>query len=960
MAFYDATPVLPGIEQHQNEGRSSHMSKSKWVPNDPLKNNAAPTPLESSNSSQSRAALKNGESFIRTTVGNRVLRYFLEVHQQPERARACGAGAGAKGSANRRPLDPPPVLSLRIFEERNGVDTDITFSYDATLFLVATVDIAKPKARGSVPLGSRMVPVLTGAPVATANYLDRPREAIWFAFPDLSLRHEGKYTLSFHLYETSKNPDDCDRAATDASLQLRSESDAEASSPWNEVCWRMEVKSTVFEVYNAKKFPGLRESTILSRTLAEQGVRMRIRRDVRMRRYDRKGNGDYDTFGEEDTHLRRTSILKPDHGSYIRDRQHIGMAADIQTHAQKALEMTAIAEQRVLKSMGKVVPHPLAANMWDFRPQEPLEILPSSPVASPCPSSPILLPTSIEFSPEISSGMMENLIPGERMANPTKEHSTILKESIWSTFVESLRFMVGADYHVWSALGTPIQPIDDEPQSHAAKRASQDWWLSHPSEPWENILPPSHIPSPRHLFSVILSSWHQDFEASSQHLRDGGDWSDFLSSSPEMQEARVIEQLVNDISIYMGRTSTGSVKRPAGESSTSNATPGTGLASSSSSTRYQTSKITGKRRGRHDAASNDDGSNDDQPNQNDKPKRVRKNVAQYSRYVICTEFAADESTACFSCYWGGWPSVDRLKQDHLVKVHRIDTSMMKIEKGGTEAEKWWRLFDKLHPGFRDGRPEVFIPGPFFEDRVAQNTYNKVFSEAMQSVERVQQRNTQSLASAINGLLNTQRDHERQEIRQIVVEILRANTGDTDSNGLLGESKRTGLESDYFSQDTLNTISPTRYPRVHQRGYALATSSAPRSDCIPSASNINRASRIDSSLRPALNAERNFANQIIVSAQSPFIDSTHQNSDVVGIQHDLHNIITTPPPETPSDTPTVRPSNGLDAQQLFPMTVCRCREHSANCDSCKQDGAEFCMGCSGWFCWSAYAEPFLLH
>ena len=44
--------------------------------------------------------------------------------------------------------------------------------------------------------------------------------------------------------------------------------------------WRMEVKSDLFTVYSAKKFPGLAESTNLSRTVAEQGCRVRIRRDV--------------------------------------------------------------------------------------------------------------------------------------------------------------------------------------------------------------------------------------------------------------------------------------------------------------------------------------------------------------------------------------------------------------------------------------------------------------------------------------------------------------------------------------------------------------------------------------------------------------------------------------------------------------------------------------------------------
>jgi hypothetical protein len=202
------------------------------VPKHPFEHNEALTPLESSNSSQLGAALNDGKSFTRTTIGNRVLRYLLEVHQQPERARA--GGSGAKNSAGRRPVDPPPVLNLRIFEERNDEQTDITVSYDATFFLVATLDLAKPVARGRVSQVTSSVPVLTGIPCSSANYLDRPHESIWFAFPDLSVRHEGRYTHSFHLYEILKNPNDCDRVATDAAFQSRSESDTKPAS-YNEV-----------------------------------------------------------------------------------------------------------------------------------------------------------------------------------------------------------------------------------------------------------------------------------------------------------------------------------------------------------------------------------------------------------------------------------------------------------------------------------------------------------------------------------------------------------------------------------------------------------------------------------------------------------------------------------------------------------------------------------------------------
>ena len=58
-------------------------------------------------------------------------------------------------------------------------------------------------------------------------------------------------------------------------------------SPKNFVHFRLEVRSKPFNVFSAKKFPGLAESTALSRVVNEQGCRVRIRRDVRMRRRDK-------------------------------------------------------------------------------------------------------------------------------------------------------------------------------------------------------------------------------------------------------------------------------------------------------------------------------------------------------------------------------------------------------------------------------------------------------------------------------------------------------------------------------------------------------------------------------------------------------------------------------------------------------------------------------------------------
>ena len=141
-------------------------------------------------------------------------------------------------------------------------------------------------------------------------YLDRPLQAGYFLFPDLSVRHEGRYRLTFNLYEETKDDKDKDTNTPDAEPLAPGTNSATGGS----FDFRMEVKSKDFVVYSAKKFPGLSESTQLSRMVAEQGCRVRIRRDVRMRRRDDKAGGDYGNAEDEFARRRRTATpdTRPD------------------------------------------------------------------------------------------------------------------------------------------------------------------------------------------------------------------------------------------------------------------------------------------------------------------------------------------------------------------------------------------------------------------------------------------------------------------------------------------------------------------------------------------------------------------------------------------------------------------------------------------------------------------------
>ena len=258
----------------------------------------------------------------RTTQDGRELLYDLKVIQQPERARACGSGAKCMSalqcsdenapnvfaaSADRRPVDPPPVVELKVYEGEEK--KDVTFSHNANFFLFTTLEPARKIAHGRVPQTQAMAPVLTGAPVAGMVYLDRPSPAGYFIFPDLSVRHEGQYRLSFSLYEDVKEDKDSDNKPACSPKKMTSNSMA----PRAHVHFRLEVKSIPFFVFSAKKFPGLSESTVLSRQVAEQGCRVRIRRDIRVRRRDNKATDGYLKAGEEGHYGASERFSTPQH-----------------------------------------------------------------------------------------------------------------------------------------------------------------------------------------------------------------------------------------------------------------------------------------------------------------------------------------------------------------------------------------------------------------------------------------------------------------------------------------------------------------------------------------------------------------------------------------------------------------------------------------------------------------------
>ena len=266
--------------QHRQNIPSWKMSRSSTRPE--TGHDTTPSLFERHdglNNSDFKGALRDSTYFTRTTIGNRMLTYVLTVIQHPEGAKTYGSGAN--NSPDRRIVDPGPTIKFLIFEYRDGIQIDITFSYEASFFLFATLEAAPFRTTSTYQASTSQVshdfPVLQGTPVSCGHYLDRFEPAIYFMFPELLVRHEGKYRLCFNLYEMMIQSEDRDR--TGHELSLKSATDIhpeEAIAFCNEFIWRMEIKSSIFTVWSPKIFSGLAETTTLSRIHARQFMRGNI------------------------------------------------------------------------------------------------------------------------------------------------------------------------------------------------------------------------------------------------------------------------------------------------------------------------------------------------------------------------------------------------------------------------------------------------------------------------------------------------------------------------------------------------------------------------------------------------------------------------------------------------------------------------------------------------------------
>ncbi|KAL7751551.1 hypothetical protein RI367_003015 [Sorochytrium milnesiophthora] len=272
--------------------------------------------------------------------------YKLEIAQPPELCRTCNSATKEKRTVEPPPvlelvavdgvLLPPKdltylVVHTTLWNEDLSADMTISDASRQSLSKNAQEYLSSAQTRLLSP-----EPVLSGSLVENGQWLynEHGRKGFFFIFKDLRIRLEGRYRLRFALFdlgmtidtlvnqnrilsmETSSSPsssldglDDGDDFmeladgpvphqahssegegesdggdAGSSSSRTPSTESGSASASANEANACSIVFTDVFVAYSSKKYPGMRESTELSRAFARQGVKLTIRDDRRRSR----------------------------------------------------------------------------------------------------------------------------------------------------------------------------------------------------------------------------------------------------------------------------------------------------------------------------------------------------------------------------------------------------------------------------------------------------------------------------------------------------------------------------------------------------------------------------------------------------------------------------------------------------------------------------------------------------
>ncbi|KAL8683570.1 MAG: hypothetical protein Q9186_000482 [Xanthomendoza sp. 1 TL-2023] len=159
--------------------------------------------------------------------------YTLTVRQAPERAKVAGVK-----EKDRKPVDPPPIVQIHVSDP-----FDPAQNYLQSPYLFMCVNLCNADAENPKQLDTQSF--LSGSLVSSLHRLKDVdnSDGGFFVFGDLSVRVEGEYRLRFSLFEMCNT----------------------------EVVYIKSILSSPFEVWTSKSFPGMLESTFLSRSFGDQG-----------------------------------------------------------------------------------------------------------------------------------------------------------------------------------------------------------------------------------------------------------------------------------------------------------------------------------------------------------------------------------------------------------------------------------------------------------------------------------------------------------------------------------------------------------------------------------------------------------------------------------------------------------------------------------------------------------------
>ncbi|KAK3337034.1 velvet factor-domain-containing protein [Cercophora scortea] len=175
------------------------------------------------------------------------------------------------------PLPPGPPGVYGAPPPSHGYGSQVTRSYDPSFAMTQRLSISGNQPQGMFTRN------LIGSLAASAFRLTNPDDkiGIWFIMQDLSVRTEGSFRLRFSFIDVSGNKTDGQPQNT-SSVVTHGKARVMAYA-----------FSDVFTVFSAKKFPGVCESTPLSKCFATQGIKIPIRKD------GANGKGDGDVYDED-------------------------------------------------------------------------------------------------------------------------------------------------------------------------------------------------------------------------------------------------------------------------------------------------------------------------------------------------------------------------------------------------------------------------------------------------------------------------------------------------------------------------------------------------------------------------------------------------------------------------------------------------------------------------------------